>query len=217
MVTRIPPHRRKVSLSPHAGAPETVQRLEIPGDGPDLVEAAVAVPVDEPAVQLVALGLLTPEDALDHVPLPSLGQDHVQPVLRNGLEISGQGSVVGGGLAGPRYLYHGQVALHIAGGLVPCDHQDADEVQFGSGVYRGSAPVTLHLTRAWILPHKIHYRVNQECGFGAMSQAVTYTIVRSSLVFDHCRVREITIKKRIRLGVAWLGGITQQPPIHEKI
>ena len=56
----------------HAGAPETVQHLEILGDGPDLAEAAVIVPADEPAVQLVALGLLTPEDALDHAPLPVL-------------------------------------------------------------------------------------------------------------------------------------------------
>ena len=34
-----------------------------------------------------------------------------------------------------------------------------------------------------------------------MPPVVTYPIVRSSLVFDHCRVREIVIKKRIRLGV----------------
>ena len=116
--------------------------------------------------------------------------------------------VVWSGMDSPAHgiFITGQVALHVAGGPVPCDHQDADEVQFGSGVYRGSALVTLLLTRAWILPHKIHYHVNQECGFGAVSQVVTYPIVRSSLVFVHCRIREIAIKKRIRLGAAWLGG-----------
>ena len=119
----------------------------------------------------------------------SLGQDSIQPVLRNGLEVSGQGGVVWDWLAGPRYLYHGQVTFHIAGGLVPCDHQDADEVQFGSGVYGGSAPVALLLMRAWILPHEISYHVNQERSLGAMSQVVIHPIVRSSLVFDHCRVR----------------------------
>ena len=34
----------------HAGAPETVQHLEIPSDGPDLAEAAAVVPADKPAV-----------------------------------------------------------------------------------------------------------------------------------------------------------------------
>ena len=54
---------------PHADVPETVQNLEILGDGPDLAEAAAVVPTDEPAVQLVALGLLTHEDAFDHATL----------------------------------------------------------------------------------------------------------------------------------------------------
>ena len=56
----------------HAGVPETVQNLEIPSDGPDLAEAATVVPTDEPAVQLVALGLLTSEDAFDHATLSVL-------------------------------------------------------------------------------------------------------------------------------------------------
>ena len=34
----------------HAGASETVQHLESPGDGPDLAEAAAVVPADESAV-----------------------------------------------------------------------------------------------------------------------------------------------------------------------
>ena len=36
-----------------------------------------------------------------------------------------------------------------------------------------------------------------------MSQVVIHPIVRSSLVLDHCRVREIVIKKRIQLSAAW--------------
>ena len=56
----------------HAGVPEDGSELEIPGDGPDLAEAATVVPTDEPAVQLVALGLLTSEDAFDHATLSVL-------------------------------------------------------------------------------------------------------------------------------------------------
>ena len=73
----------------------------------------------------------------------SLGQDHIQPFLRNGLEVSGQGGVVGNRLVCPRYLYHGQVTFHIAGGLVPCDHQDADEIKLGLWGVRGGRPLLL--------------------------------------------------------------------------
>ena len=86
-----------------------------------------------------------------------------------------------------------------------CDHQDADEIKFGSGVHGGSAPVALLLVRAWILPHKISYHINQERRLGAMSQVVAYPIIRSSLVLDHCRVHEIVIKKCVRLSVAQPG------------
>ena len=44
------PTVRGYLYSQHAGAPETVQHLEIPGDGPDLAEAAAVVPADESTV-----------------------------------------------------------------------------------------------------------------------------------------------------------------------
>ena len=53
----------------YPGAPESVQHLDIPGDGTDLAEPAAVVWSDEPAVQLVTLGLLAAEDALYHPPL----------------------------------------------------------------------------------------------------------------------------------------------------
>ena len=52
-----------------AGAFEAVEDLYVPSYGPDLGEPEPVVLPDESAVQLVSLGLLCPEDALDQAPL----------------------------------------------------------------------------------------------------------------------------------------------------
>ena len=48
---------------------ESVQHLDISCNGPSLAKPAAIVRYNEPAVQLVVLGLLTAEDALYHSPL----------------------------------------------------------------------------------------------------------------------------------------------------
>ena len=55
-----------------AGAFEAVDDLDVPSDGPDLGKPEPVVLPDESAVQLVSLGLLCPEDTLDHTPLSVL-------------------------------------------------------------------------------------------------------------------------------------------------
>ena len=82
-----------------------VQHLDVPSDDQNLAEPTAVVRQDEPTVQLVALGLLV---ALHHPSVPDYG------------------GVIQDDIAGPpRYVYHRQVTLHVAGGLVPSDHDDS--------------------------------------------------------------------------------------------
>ncbi|MYB30928.1 MAG: hypothetical protein F4Y18_07870 [Cenarchaeum sp. SB0663_bin_5] len=51
---------------------ESVQHLDVSGDGPDLAEPAAVVQYNEPVVQLVTLGLFAAEDTLYNAALVAL-------------------------------------------------------------------------------------------------------------------------------------------------
>ena len=120
-----------------------------------------------------------------------LGHDQIEPVCWYRLEVPDQCGMVRDGLVVPWCPHASQVRFDSAIGVVACHHQQTGKVQFLLGVNRGTAPVAVFSARARVLPDYLDQRPLQTRCLDFLCQFIVLPVSFPSVVFAHCRVREI--------------------------